>query len=117
MELNSLFKLLSDDTRIRVTYLLYQEELCVCQLSGITGIAQPKISKAISKLKSLNLVCDRREDKFVFYKLKESNPLLSTILSSIQESVSEHPQLENDQKELINKEAHLTNCSGVVTIK
>ncbi len=35
------FKLLSDETRLRIILLLQQEELCVCQLTGILDISQP----------------------------------------------------------------------------
>ena len=106
------FKLLSDETRLRVVMLLQQEELCVCQITGITGIAQPKVSKALSKLRDLGLVDDRRVDKFVYYKLKKQEDLLSTITDHILLTVKMHPVLKEDQKRLSIKEDFLMSCNN-----
>ena len=65
-QLINLFKLLSDESRLRIIMMLYHQELCVCQLTGILEISQPTISKNLSKLRDLNLVKDTRKEKFVF---------------------------------------------------
>ena len=72
-QLTNIFKILSDETRLRIIILLYQEELCVCELSGILDVPQPKISKNLAKFRDMNLVVDERKDKFVFYSLKDEN--------------------------------------------
>ncbi len=77
------FKLLSDETRLRIILLLNQEELCVCQLTGILDISQPKASKALSKLRDLNLVIDNRKEKFVYYSLNNNNPMMIHILEYV----------------------------------
>ena len=46
--LTSIYKLLSDETRLRLLILLYQEPLCVCELVGILNVPQPRISKNLS---------------------------------------------------------------------
>lgn len=116
MHSTKLFKLLSDDTRLRVTFLLSQDELCVCQIAGITGIAQPKISKAISKLKDLDLVIDRREDKFIYYQLNKEHSLLEVILQDLYHHLHEHQQLKDDYENIQRKTEYLSNCNGIVTI-
>ncbi len=55
-QLINIYKLLSDEIRLRMMLLLYQENLCVCQLAGIIDVPQPRISKHLSKLRDLNLV-------------------------------------------------------------
>ena len=65
-QLTNIFKLLSDETRLRMMVLLYQEELCVCELSGVLEVPQPRVSKNLSKLRDMNLVADNRKEKFVF---------------------------------------------------
>lgn len=110
-QLTSLFKILSDETRLRILFLLYQEELCVCQLTGILEMSQPKISKSLSKLRDLGLVSDNRREKFVYYSLKRGNETLLKILGDLYGGIAEYPVLLEDQKGLGNKEFYLSQCS------
>jgi len=107
----STFKLLSDETRFRIIYLLSQEELCVCQITGILEISQPKASKALSKLRDLDLVSDERRDKFVYYKLNDKNQLIGHILSYLTSTINDYSQLESDINRLHLKESFLSKCS------
>lgn len=109
-QLTNIFKILSDETRIRIIILLYQEELCVCELSGILDVSQPKISKNLSKLRDMNLVADERKEKFVFYSLKKENRVLMDTLKNIMVDMESYPQLVMDQKRLEDKETYLTQC-------
>lgn len=109
-DLMNIFKVLSDETRLRVISLLFYEDLCVCEFSGILDIPQPKISKALSKLRDLNLVTDRRQDKFVFYSLKRGNELLIHILDYIANNVDKYPQLAIDKSNLPLAERFLNQC-------
>ena len=92
------FKLLSDETRLRILMLLYTRELCVCQLTGITGVSQPNISKHLGKLKEKNLVKDRREEQYVFYSLKTEDPLFLKILGDIFRDLENYPVLKSDNE-------------------
>jgi len=112
----NIFKLLSDETRLRIILLLKDEELCVCQITGILEISQPKASKALSKLRDLNLVTDTRKDKFVFYSLSENNPLLIYILDYLNSNIQTYSQLDEDNTRIQLKNGFLTNC-GTSTIK
>ncbi len=111
MDLTTIFKLLSDETRLRVITLIYQEELCVCELCGILEKPQPKISKVLSKLRDMDLVTDERKEKFVFYTLKKSNPLLNHTIEFMLNQQEEYPLLENDHQRLHNKEKYIDQCS------
>lgn len=109
-QLTNIFKLLSDETRLRMMVLLYQEELCVCELSGVLEVPQPRVSKNLSKLRDMNLVADNRKEKFVFYKLKDDNQLLMETLQSISDKLDTYPQLVKDCQRLGLKEEILNNC-------
>ncbi|MGI1659089.1 MAG: ArsR/SmtB family transcription factor [Desulfitobacterium sp.] len=111
--LTNIFKILSDETRLRIIILLYQEELCVCELSGVLDLPQPKISRSLSKLRDTNLVLDERKEKFVFYSLKMENQLLNIILRSILENLQSYPQLITDQNRLEDKELYLNACCNL----
>lgn len=64
-------RLLADTTRLRLLLLLDREELSVAELSGITQLAQPRVSTHLAKLKEAGLVTDRRAGVFVYYRIAE----------------------------------------------
>lgn len=69
------FKCLSDDTRLRILLLIASEgELCVCELSTALDDIQPKISRHLAQLRSAELLLDRRQGQWVFYRLHPNLP-------------------------------------------
>lgn len=106
----NIFKALSDETRLRIIVLLAQQELCVCQLTGILEVSQPKVSKNLSKLRDMSLVVDERKEKFVFYRLKMDNTVLVSTVTNILNNLSEFPQLILDQNRLVDKDKYLSQC-------
>ncbi|ENA0611791.1 metalloregulator ArsR/SmtB family transcription factor [Enterobacter bugandensis] len=70
-----LFKALSDETRLSIIMLLREAgELCVCDLCSATAESQPKISRHMALLREAGLVSDRREGKWVYYRLSPHMP-------------------------------------------
>lgn len=95
-KLTDLFKVLSDETRLRILVLLYNKELCVCQLQGILEEeSQPKISKHLGKLRDMGFVKDERKEKFIYYYLN-NNEMLKDILKSIIENSDEYEVIKDD---------------------
>lgn len=107
-QLTNIYKTLSDETRLRILMLLYQEDLCVCQISGILGASQPKISKNLSKLRDMNFVVDTRKDKFVFYALNKEQSALINTLEGIFTDYETYPDLIIDRSKLADKEKYLS---------
>jgi len=70
-----LFKTLSDETRLFIVMLLRESgELCVCDICAAMGESQPKISRHMAILREYGLVSDRREGKWVHYRLSPHMP-------------------------------------------
>ncbi len=70
------FRLLSDDTRIRVLMLLQCEgELCVCELTHALALSQPKISRHLAQLRDSSLVKTRRAGQWMYYRLNSALPV------------------------------------------
>lgn len=69
-----LLKLVSDESRLRILLLLYRKELCVCQIMGVLGMAQPLVSRNLSLLSRAGFLEDRREGKLMFYRIREPLP-------------------------------------------
>lgn len=109
-QLITIYKILSDETRLRIIVLLAQKELCVCELSEILAVSQPKISKSLGKLRDLNLVKPERKEKFVFYTLKTDNPILNRTVKSILDNLDDYPQLVLDKSRHIDNEKLLDQC-------
>jgi len=68
-EVERYFKGLADRNRLRIVGLLFQGELCGCDIQYVLGIPQPRVSRHLSYLKNSGLVNDRRSGFRVFYSL------------------------------------------------
>jgi len=69
------FKLLADDTRLQTLFLIYQhDELCVCELTAALQLSQPKISRHLAMLRKAQVLLDRRQGQWVFYRLNPALP-------------------------------------------
>lgn len=66
--LNAL-KALSDETRLRILNLLYEKELCVCDIMQALQISQAKASRHLIYLKNAGLVKDRKYAQWAYYSM------------------------------------------------
>jgi ArsR family transcriptional regulator, arsenate/arsenite/antimonite-responsive transcriptional repressor len=83
-----LFKLLSDETRLRILYYLTQRnELHVRALCELLGESQPAVSHHLALLRVAGLIERRREGKHNFYGLKTRQ--FSTLLDMLFEAMPE----------------------------
>ncbi|CNE20654.1 metalloregulator ArsR/SmtB family transcription factor [Yersinia mollaretii] len=81
------FKLLSDETRLSILLLLRETgELCVCDITTAIQEAQPKISRHLAMLRESGVLLDRREGKWVYYRL---SPHLAVWAANILAQASE----------------------------
>ena len=71
--LTELFRIFGDSTRIRILYVLFEAEMCVCDIAALLGMTQSAISHQLRALKNAKLVTSRREGKTVFYSLADDH--------------------------------------------
>ena len=86
-DLAELFKVFGDATRIRILYVLFEAEVCVCDLAEVLNMTQSAISHQLKILKQAKLVKARRDGKQVFYTLADEH--VRTIISMGQEHIEE----------------------------
>ena len=86
-DLAELFRIFADSTRIKILYVLYESEMCVCDIAQLLGMTQSAISHQLRALKQSKLVKYRREGKTVFYSLADDHVV--TILAQGMEHVTE----------------------------
>ena len=72
-DLAELFKVFGDSTRIRILFVLFEAEVCVCDLAKALNMTQSAISHQLRILKANKLVNSRREGKSVFYSLADDH--------------------------------------------
>lgn len=110
-QLVNIFKLLSDETRLRIIILLAQEELCVCQIQGILKVSQPKVSRNLAKLRDMDYVIEERRERYVYYKLKKEDVVLNNTIKFIIDSIEQYSQIKLDQMNIKEKEIYLSQCN------
>jgi len=81
-----IFKGLADPTRLRIVSLLLRRELCVCELMFILKMEQSRISHQLRILRDADLVEDKREGKWMTYRISDkARPNLELLLSQLLE--------------------------------
>ncbi len=86
-DLTELFRIFGDSTRVRILYVLFVSEMCVCDIARLLGMTQSAISHQLRSLKGARLIKSRREGRQVFYSLADGH--VSTIIGQGLEHVSE----------------------------
>ena len=81
-DLAELFKVFGDSTRIRILFVLFEAEVCVCDLAKVLNM-----SHQLRILKANKLVNSRREGKSVFYSLADGH--VRTIIAQGREHIEE----------------------------
>lgn len=71
--LAELYKVFGDSTRIRILFVLFEAEVCVCDLARALSMTQSAISHQLRILKQNKLVKNRREGKSIFYSLADDH--------------------------------------------
>lgn len=66
-----MFKILGDETRLRIFALLTKAELCVCEIEDLLGLSQSLVSNHLAVLRRAGLVESRRDEqdaRWIFYR-------------------------------------------------
>ena len=86
-DLAELFKVFGDSTRIRILFVLFEAEVCVCDLAKVLNMTQSAISHQLRILKQNKLVKSRREGKSIFYSLADDH--VRTIINQGRDHIEE----------------------------
>ena len=86
-KMSELFKAFADSTRIKILYLLFEEEHCVGDIAEDVGVSQSAISHQLKLLRYMKLVKSRREGNTVYYDLADDN--VKTIINMAKEHLEE----------------------------
>ena len=85
--LSGFYKLFGDTTRIKILFVLFESEVCVCGLAELLGMTLSAISHQLRLLKQAGLVKSRREGKTIYYSLSDDH--VRTIIGQGFEHINE----------------------------
>jgi ArsR family transcriptional regulator, arsenate/arsenite/antimonite-responsive transcriptional repressor len=88
-DLLNVFKALSEETRLRILKLLENGELCVCDIVAAVGMSQPKVSFHLNALKEAGFLKDRKQGRWIHYRLDETDFFRRSLLLSVFERIPE----------------------------
>ncbi len=84
VRIDTLFKALADQTRLRLIHLIGDEEVCVCSCVETLKVNQPKISRHLAYLRRAGLVTARRDGRWSHYRLvKPADPHAAKMFAEV----------------------------------
>ncbi|MGE5504395.1 MAG: ArsR/SmtB family transcription factor [Actinomycetota bacterium] len=95
-------KAVADPSRVRILKLLEGGELCVCQVTTVLALGTATVSKHLAALKMAGLVQQRRDGRWVYYRLAERafNPYARAFLDLVRGSLADDPTTAEDRRVL-----------------
>jgi len=82
-QLASLMQAIGHPSRLQILLAIGDGEACVCHLEAAFGWRQAYLSQHLAALREAGLVTDRRESRFIFYRLADAR--LISILGTLAE--------------------------------
>lgn len=86
--ISSHLEVMGNTTRLKLMYILSEEECGVLQLAELLNMSMPAVSHHIRLLKDKNMVIRRQEGKNVYYRLNDE--CLMQVLEVSRKHVEEH---------------------------
>jgi len=71
--LANFYKLLADNTRMRILWALSCESMCVCDLAVLLGMTKSAISHQLKSLRLANVVKYNKQGREVYYSLSDDH--------------------------------------------
>jgi ArsR family transcriptional regulator len=114
-EIINFLKAISDETRIKIIKLLFQQKLCVCELVEILKKNQPCISQHLTILKNAKLVKAKREGFWIVYSVdeKELRRNLKNFSNFIEKPIKNLDEMKKEYKKLLSLEERGLLCKKI----
>lgn len=68
----NILKALSDRTRLRITALLIDREMCVCEIETCLKLTQSNASRHLTALKQCGILDVNKKAQWAYYKISEN---------------------------------------------
>ena len=117
--LETLFKALADQTRLRILALLAAGEVCVCDIHESLGLPQPTTSRHLAYLRRSGLVATRKQGLWVHYRLAAAgDPVITAVIDAARHAMGHVPAADRDRRKLVLRQPELdptatASCDGL----
>ena len=101
MDILTVLKALSDETRLRIFSILLNGELCVCELESLLDLSQANASRHLNRLSSAGITSKRKRSQWVYYRINEKfSESHSEILAHVKKQAGRAAELKKDHGRL-----------------
>ena len=73
LKVGNFFKIIGDDTRLKILYALDSNEMCVCDIANLLSMTKSAVSHQLSLLKENGLVKSNKVGREVYYTLDDEH--------------------------------------------
>ncbi|RMH54908.1 MAG: ArsR family transcriptional regulator [Candidatus Hydrogenedentota bacterium] len=92
-------KAIADPTRLRIFRLIAEQELCVCQVIEVIGLAPSTISKHLAILLGAGLVLSRKRGRWIYYR-RAGDATARSLVRLIKKELDKEKRVEADLRKL-----------------
>lgn len=98
------FKALGEPTRLRIIKILSLQSMCVCELSEVLDMLQPRVSQHLKILREVELVRENKEGYWVYYTLDKEklHNLWNEFISFLDSDLKNLPGFEKESERFSN---------------
>ncbi len=92
-------KALGEPTRLKIMKFLSIQELCICELTAILDMSQPRVSQHVKVLKRVGLLKERKDKQKSYYSLNPAaltGPFIAAFGSFMQLEIDKIPELAEE---------------------
>ena len=89
------YRALGHPARVRILAMLRAGELCVCQITAVLRLAPSTVSAHLAELRRAQLIAERKEGRWVHYRLADSELARHTTVE-LWQRVKRDPQIKDD---------------------
>jgi len=88
-QLSSIISLISNEVRLKLVWLINNDQFCVCDLADILQMSVPAISQHLRKLKDIGIIDSVRIKQTIFYSITaQKQSIVTHVLDLISEKTT-----------------------------
>jgi ArsR family transcriptional regulator, arsenate/arsenite/antimonite-responsive transcriptional repressor len=111
-ELVKVYKVLSDESRLRVLNLLFERDCCVCEVMQALDISQSKASRGLTALYDAGILKLQKEGTWALYSIdwEGIDPSIKTLIEATAITFKANEKMKADRKKLLKAERVGPGC-------
>lgn len=97
--LNTL-KVLGEETRLRIFMALVDQELCVCQIVSMLGLAASTTSKHLALMYQAGIIDQRKDGRWAYYRIASEWTAKNKLYKWLLEELASSDKIKEDRTKL-----------------